>query len=412
MLAFASTLLACLPAVLAFSPSFDYGTQKVRGVSLGGWLVIEPWITPSLFDNTGNTNIVDEWTFGQLQDRTVAEKTLKAHWDSWITEADFAAIAAAGLNHVRLPIGYWAWEVGPGEPYIQGQLPYLRNAVTWARTHGLKLILDLHGVPGSQNGFDNSGHRLSFPGWPTNQTNIDRTNNILRTIANEFGPQYETVGAIEPMNEPAGYFGQVVLNPVRQYYLDSYTNIRASSQNTLEMIHDAFQSLSSWNGWERPPDFQGVALDTHIYQILSNAGVAQTDSEHIATACGQGSSLQGFNNNQLWTIVGEWTPAMTDCAKYFNGRGIGTRYDGTHAGSPRVGSCAGLTGNGTSFSASYKAFLRQSWEAQVMSFEKASGWIMWTWRTEQADEWSYMAGLKYGWIPSDPTSRQYPHICG
>jgi hypothetical protein len=41
MLALVSTLLACLPAVLAFSPSFRYGTQKVRGVSLGGWLVIE-----------------------------------------------------------------------------------------------------------------------------------------------------------------------------------------------------------------------------------------------------------------------------------------------------------------------------------------------------------------------------------
>ena len=57
------------------------------------------------------------------------------------------------LNHVRLPIGYWAWEVGPGEPYIQGQLPYLRKAVTWARKHYLKLIIDLHGVPGSQNGY-------------------------------------------------------------------------------------------------------------------------------------------------------------------------------------------------------------------------------------------------------------------
>ncbi len=56
------------------------------------------------------------------------------------------------LNHVRVPIGYWAWEVGHGEPYIQGQLPYLRNAVTWAHNHGLKLIIDLHGVPGSQNG--------------------------------------------------------------------------------------------------------------------------------------------------------------------------------------------------------------------------------------------------------------------
>lgn len=57
------------------------------------------------------------------------------------------------LNHIRLPIGYWAFEVGPDEPYITGQLPYLQNAVTWASKHGLKLIVDLHGVPGSQNGY-------------------------------------------------------------------------------------------------------------------------------------------------------------------------------------------------------------------------------------------------------------------
>jgi glucan 1,3-beta-glucosidase len=136
---------------------------------------LQPWITPSLFDNTGNNNIIDEWTFGQLQDRNTAQQRLKAHWDTWITEADFVAIAGAGyvsidepifldvvhksvlflsLNHVRVPIGYWAWEVGPGEPYIQGQLLYLRKAVNWARAHGLKLIIDLHGVPGSQNGYE------------------------------------------------------------------------------------------------------------------------------------------------------------------------------------------------------------------------------------------------------------------
>ena len=57
---------------------------------------LQPWITPSLFDNTGNNNIVDEWTFGQLQDRNTAQQKLQAHWDTWITEADFAAIAAAG----------------------------------------------------------------------------------------------------------------------------------------------------------------------------------------------------------------------------------------------------------------------------------------------------------------------------
>lgn len=57
---------------------------------------IKPWITPSLFDNTGNPNIVDEWTFGQFQDQKTALNTLKNHWDTWITESDFAAIAAAG----------------------------------------------------------------------------------------------------------------------------------------------------------------------------------------------------------------------------------------------------------------------------------------------------------------------------
>jgi glucan 1,3-beta-glucosidase len=51
----------------------------------------------------------------------------------------------SSLNHVRLPIGYWAFDVGPGEPYIQGQLPYLHKAVEWAQNHGLKIIIDLHG---------------------------------------------------------------------------------------------------------------------------------------------------------------------------------------------------------------------------------------------------------------------------
>lgn len=57
------------------------------------------------------------------------------------------------LNHVRIPIGYWAYEVGPGEPFISGQHDYLCKAVTWAGKYNIKVIVDLHGVPGSQNGY-------------------------------------------------------------------------------------------------------------------------------------------------------------------------------------------------------------------------------------------------------------------
>ena len=91
-------------------------------------------------------------TFTKYQDRSVAEAKLKEHWDTWFTEQDFKDIAAAGLNHVRIPIGYWAFDVQEGEPYIQGQLPYLQKALGWAEAAGLKVIVDLHGVPGSQNG--------------------------------------------------------------------------------------------------------------------------------------------------------------------------------------------------------------------------------------------------------------------
>lgn len=110
------------------------------------------------------------------------------------------------------------------------------------------------------------------------------------------------------------------------------------------------------------PRWQGVALDTHIYQVFSNAEVAMTRAQHISAAC---NAANGLSSSGLWTIVGEWSTASTDCAKYLNGRGVGARYDGSYAGSPYVGSCAGLSGSVNTFSSSYKQFIRQYWEAQV-----------------------------------------------
>lgn len=94
--------------------------------------------------------------------------------------------------------------------------------------------------------------------------------------------------------------------------------------------------------------------------------VALDEAGHIQSACGNAAALSNFNNNQMLVIVGEWTPAMTDCAKYLNGRGIGSRYDGSiRQGAPYHGSCDGQTGPGSTFTQDYKDFLRQTWEAQV-----------------------------------------------
>ena len=91
---------------------------------------------------------------------------------------------------------------------------------------------------------------------------------------------------------------------------------------------------------------------------------------------------------------------------------MGARYDGTYPNSTFVGSCDGMTGAAATFSDEYKTFLRKSWEAQVIAYEKGgNGWMQWTWKAESADDWSYQAGLANGWIPWDPTSLEYPSIC-
>jgi glucan 1,3-beta-glucosidase len=124
--------------------SFDYNSQKVRGVNLGGWLVTEPWITPSIYERAGD-GAIDEYTLCQTLGKDAALSLLSAHWASWITAADLGNIAAAGLNHVRIPIGYWSVAPLDGDPYVQGALEYLDQAIGWAGGAGLKVIIDLHG---------------------------------------------------------------------------------------------------------------------------------------------------------------------------------------------------------------------------------------------------------------------------
>lgn len=137
-----------------------------------------------------------------------------------------------------------------------------------------------------------------------------------------------------------------------------------------------------------------------------------SQQQHIKGICDRAS---GLLDGPPWVVVGEFSPASTDCAKYLNGRGVGARYDGTRKGSEsdiaKSRSCASKTGDAEDFSKDYKKFLGQFWEAQVITYEKVQGWVQWTWKAENADEWSYQAGLEQGWIPEKAWQRRYPNIC-
>lgn len=135
---------------------FDYANTPVRGVNIGNWLLIECWMDPGWCANLNRqavnapypNAIVDEWTAGQYSDYNTQERIFKQHYDDWFKEDDMRQIADAGLNHVRIPVPFWAFgETNRGnEPYrTWNQYDKLIEAVGWAKKYGIKVWIDLHG---------------------------------------------------------------------------------------------------------------------------------------------------------------------------------------------------------------------------------------------------------------------------
>ncbi len=71
------------------SVAFSFGSEKVQGLNIGGWLVLEPWITPSIFQNLDQSlGIVDELTLTQKLGSDAAYNILKSHVSSAKVQID------------------------------------------------------------------------------------------------------------------------------------------------------------------------------------------------------------------------------------------------------------------------------------------------------------------------------------
>ncbi|PBP25867.1 glucan 1,3-beta-glucosidase precursor [Diplocarpon rosae] len=392
------------------SVDFNWGAEKVQGLNIGGWLLLEPWITPSIFQALDQSlGIVDEYTLTEKLGSDAAYKILKPHWDSWCTFEDFKKIADAGFNTVRIPVGYWAYSLDSGEPYTQGAAPYIDAAIDWARATGLKVWIDLHGAPLSQNGFDNSGHRISKPGWQGGNSTA-QTLAVLKIITEKYAQTeyHDVVVAIELLNEPLS--SALNFDEIKQFYKDGFDQVRAVS-DTPVMFHDAFVAPRTFNGFLSVSDnnAQNVIVDHHEYQVFTNDLVALQPWEHRQKVCNNVASYA--SGSDKWVVVGEWSGAMTDCAPALNGYGIGARYDGTYSGSTYVGSCADKN-NIANWNETFKGDMRGYLEAQLSAFERQTqGWVFWNFKTEAAHEWDAFVLLDGGIFPQPLNKYTYESIC-
>jgi glucan 1,3-beta-glucosidase len=345
-------------AIVSGSWAWPYGETQVRGVNLGSWLVLEKWITPVPFEGT---NANDEWQLCQQLGYAEAERRLKAHWESWVTENDIIQLKNAGINHLRIPIGYWAIEIPAGEPWVWGSWDYVMRAVGWAKKHGMQVMIDLHGGPGSQNGNDHSGHSGAI-GFYYNDENLNLASRVLGEIAKRVNTDEwrSTVTIIQLLNEPVLWDDyNYRLDRLKQFYRQAYDAVRAQNTDIVVAVHDAFIGHENWYYLREDTHYFWVMLDAHYYQVFGDEWGGMTCDQHAYSACRFWQSLPAANE-KLWTVVGEWSLATPS-------------------------NCEGT--------------IRTMAKQQIGVYERASGWFMWNFKHGAGwNEWDFLASVNKGWI--------------
>jgi glucan 1,3-beta-glucosidase len=331
----------------------------LHGVNLGGWLVLEKWMTPDLY---AGTNAEDEYSLAESLGKNRMTDLLKRHRETWITADDFSWLARHGINSVRLPVGYGVLE--ENAPFITG-VDTLDNAFAMARANRLSVLLDLHGVPGSQNGWDHSG-RAGKVLWPSKHEYIAHSLNIIDGLARHCS-KHENLLGIELVNEPAA---QVPLAILKDYYQEGYDRVRThlSSERAAVVIHDGFRAFD-WAGFMPPPKYQNVILDTHLYHCFTEEDRKRDLEQHRQRAAVDRRSQLERMQHQLPCMVGEWS------------LGLDRR------------STAGTTG------AALDSAMRAFGNAQLATYETTRGWYFWSYKVHDRGGWNFRDCVERGWLP-------------
>ena len=292
--------------------------EKIKGTNLGNWLVLEKWMNPGFFEGTGTEDEI--WLGRKLPADVLAEK-MRAHRDSYVTEEDFAFIALHGLNLVRVPVPYFIF--GDRPPY-PGCIEYLDKAFDWAEKYGLRVLIDLHTVPGSQNAYDNGGI-TGVCKWCKDPREVEFAITVLERLAQRYGTRTGLYG-IEVLNEPISWLvyrtspctgkavdkeeakgsGHVPMPFLQQFYKDAYTRLRAVlPREKIIVFHDGFRPRA-WGDFFVRSGMQNVVLDTHIYVFAMENFVPVHKPWVYQIYINYQKKLIARIQQHMPVIVGEW----------------------------------------------------------------------------------------------------------
>eukprot|EP00929_Paragymnodinium_shiwhaense_P059341 TRINITY_DN29720_c0_g1_i1.p1 TRINITY_DN29720_c0_g1~~TRINITY_DN29720_c0_g1_i1.p1 ORF type:complete len:640 (+),score=130.88 TRINITY_DN29720_c0_g1_i1:106-2025(+) len=341
--------------------------QPWRGVNLGGWLLLEPGPSESLFQAQA-ASARCEWNLMReminKRGRVAASTAIACHRDTFITEADFREIKAAGLTAVRVPFGYWI-VTGPsmGAPYEGPSVDYIDRCVGWAKAAGLEVLLDLHGCPGGESGSAPCGRESRQ--WHWQHWRVDESLKVLGLLAERYKDE-SCVTGIQVCNEPSA---SIPVDILCSYYDKAVRVVRAAGMTEERVaivlpIYPTERFEEVWWCWHT--QFNGffnddnIALDLHPYHCFGANWTRKSFDQHMRHV-----QLRRQTLSLAPTVAGEWSVALPAAA-------LRQRTDAE----PSFG------------------------QAQLQAYSAAShGWFFWTWRdSERLPAWDFRQCLQRGWV--------------
>lgn len=354
-----------------------FNMEKIKGVNLGNWLVLEKWMYPELFAGTGAEDEV--WLNRKMNPEELQEK-MKQHRDTYIGEQDFMYIRKQGFNLVRIPVPYFIF--GDRTPF-SGCIEYLDRAFDWAEKAGLKILIDLHTVPGSQNGYDNGGI-TGVCKWCQNPTEVEFALTVLERLAARYGTRKGLFG-IEVLNEPISWLVYVTAPStgkaldkeeakgssyvpaafLEKFYRDAYRRLRAIlTPDKVVMFHDGFR-LGRWKRFFEREKMENVMLDTHIYVFAMESFVPIHLPFVYRIYIASQKRLIRRVNRAVPVVVGEWC--------------LSNRYAADIAGKTPADASKNRTAE---TGREKKRRYRMVQEMQSTAWEAGKGWIFWSYRLD------------------------------
>ncbi len=266
----------------------------LQGVNAGNLLIYEGWISPFsvgecrddngelIIDNDNLTTYpempMEEALKGYNSNPNLTDSQRKELTDiyreNWFSEIDFKNIKELGLNTIRLPF-YWRDILDENNGVFtrkneEEAFAYLDSFIENCKKYELYCVLDLHGAPGSQNGYEHCGDMTKADLW-TNEVYQDATVDIWEFIAEHYTytkPDLgKSIATYDLLNEPCAYYndknaGTVpeVCGPVFDKIYQGIRSIGDEHVINIEGVwsYDCFSDPAKY-GWEN------IQYDTHLY---------------------------------------------------------------------------------------------------------------------------------------------------